>query len=120
MPLKDLTFFLPGQGMKEGPQLAANLAIQLPPSSVGHEHHGRLALPTGMRHALLIVVPCLLLWLPHQAHLRRITPASVKPLQVALVDPVAYPSAQLTFNYISLKPLLLSILAVSRRFSNIM
>ncbi|MBI3245050.1 MAG: hypothetical protein HYZ50_00915 [Deltaproteobacteria bacterium] len=54
-----------------------------------------LAISAGMRQALLIVFPCLLLWLPHQAHLRRITPASVTPLQVALVEPVAYPSAQL-------------------------
>ena len=29
------------------------------------------------------------------SHLRRTTPASVKPLQVALVEPVAYPPAQL-------------------------
>jgi hypothetical protein len=54
-----------------------------------------LAIPSRMRQALIIVFPYVLLWLPHQAHLRRTTPASVKPLQVALVEPVAYPSVQL-------------------------
>ena len=48
-----------------------------------------------MRQALIIVFHYVLLWLPHQAPVRRTTPASVKPLQVALVEPVAYPPAQL-------------------------
>ena len=54
-----------------------------------------LAIPARMRQAPIIVFHCILLWSPHQAHIRRTTPASVKPLQVALVEPVAYSSTQL-------------------------
>src|SRR5881397_119879 len=42
--------------------------------------------------------PYILLGVSSPSHQRRITPGSVNPLQVALVEPVAYPSAQLKIN----------------------
>ena len=95
LALNHLTFLLPRPRGAEGSQLTAQLTLPLAAPAVGDKPHGRLALPTGVRQASIIVLHCVLLWLPPQAHLRRITPASVKPLQVALVEPVAYPSAQL-------------------------
>src|SRR5215831_7063829 len=95
MPLDDLTLFLARQRMEDRPQLPTNLSIQLATASLGDKHDVILAIPFGMRQAPIIVFHYVLLWLPHQAHLRRTTPVSVKPLQVSLVEPVAYPPAQL-------------------------
>jgi hypothetical protein len=67
MALDKLTLFLARQRVAEGSQVPPNLSIPLPPPSLRDNHHGILALPAGMRHALVLVFPDVLLWVPHQA-----------------------------------------------------
>src|SRR5215510_10115823 len=62
-----LTLFLARPRLEEGSPLPPHLAIQLSPPSLRDKYPVRLALPAGMRHALRIVFPCVLLWLPPHA-----------------------------------------------------
>ena len=67
MPLDNLTLFLARQRMEDRSQLPSHLAIQLPSPSFRDKNYVILALPAGMRQALIAVFHDVLLWLPHQA-----------------------------------------------------
>ena len=96
MSLKDLALFLARQGMEDRAQLPPDLPIQLPPAALGNKHEEVLAVPFRMRQALISVFQRSSFgYLIKPPEEDRTIPASVKPLQVALVEPVAYPSVQL-------------------------
>src|SRR5262249_33680568 len=96
MSLKDLALFLARQGMEDRAQLPPDLPIQLAAAALGNKHEVVLAVPFRMRQALISVFQRSsfgsLIKPPEED---RTIPASVKPLRVALVEPVAYPSVQL-------------------------
>src|SRR5262249_56273811 len=66
MALDNLTLFLARQRMEDGTQVPPNLARQLPPPSFRDKDYMILALPAGMRQALIIVFHSVLLSFPHQ------------------------------------------------------
>src|SRR5262249_38226278 len=97
MPFDDLTLLLARQRLKDRAQLPAELPLQLATAALRNTHKVVRALPFRMRQALITVFQrssfgCLIK--PPEED--RTIPASVKPLQVALVEPVAYPSVQLS------------------------
>ena len=97
MPFHNLTLFLARQGVKDRAQLPPELPVQLPAATLGNKHEVVLAVPFRMRQASISVFQRssfgFLIKPPEED---RTIPASVKPLRVALVEPVAYPSVQLT------------------------
>src|SRR5262245_50997234 len=104
MPFHNLTLFLARQRVKDRPQLPPDLPVQLPAAPLGNKHEVVLAVPFRMRQALISVFHRssfgFLIKPPEED---RTIPASVKPLRVALVEPVAYPSVQL-FRWMPLVP----------------
>jgi len=96
MPFHNLTLFLARQGVKDRAQLPPELPGQLPAATLGNKHEVVLAVPFRMRQASISVFQrssCGFLIKPPEED--RTIPASVKPLRVALVEPVAYLSVQL-------------------------
>src|SRR5438874_10317828 len=86
-----ITPLLTGQFMEDRPQGFPNGAVQGLPAPLGHKHHVILAIPPGMRQALIgvrhrVLLRCALIKPPEENS----TPGSLKALLVSLVKPVAY------------------------------
>jgi len=89
---QDLALFLTCQFVEDRPELLSDLPKQLLASPFGHAHDMVFAIPLGVGQALVILVHQVLLWCglikPPKGEL---TPGTLKAVQVALVEPVAYP-----------------------------
>src|SRR5256714_12586216 len=88
---QDAAFLLPRQFMEDRPQSFPNGAVQGLPTPLGHKHYVILAIPPGMRQALIgvrhrVLLRCALIKPPEENS----TPGSLKALLVSLVKPVAY------------------------------
>src|SRR5262249_59015821 len=91
MAFNDATLLLAGQLMKDWPQGFANVVKEGFPSSLRDEYNMILAIPTGMRQALIgvrhgVLLRCALIKPPEEHS----TPGSLKAVLVSLVEPVAY------------------------------
>src|SRR5215813_3432525 len=99
LPFHKLTLFLARQGVKDRAQLPTELPGQMPTATLGNKHAVVLAVPFRMRQASISVFQrssCGFLIKPPEED--RTIPASVKPLRVALVEPVALLSGQLSIS----------------------
>src|SRR2546429_9719955 len=91
MAFNDAACLLPGPCMKDWPEGFADVAKQGFPSPLRDKHHVILAIPPGMRQALIGVrhgglLRCALIKPPEGNS----TPGSLKAMHVSLVKPVAY------------------------------
>src|SRR4029453_18210553 len=88
---QDAAFLLTGEFMEDRSQGFTNGSIQSLPSSLGYKHDVILAIPPGMRQALIsvqqgVLLRCALIKPPEENS----TPGSLKASPVSLVEPVAY------------------------------